>query len=172
MCQKKNKMESNAQPKKKLILSVFIILLAVIIVQTFIIINIVSSNRNQELKSNGEIVINADSIIETPYVDIVYHTEAVDSLKVKVDSDGQNSVTFLASVEDVKDIDLFTFYFDDTTNGDVIGVVKNKDQKKVEVSVVKNEFDESIGLNASDISRLLSTQETLLDTIISNMEFE
>lgn len=47
----------------------------------------------------------------------MYHTEAVDSLEVKVGSDEKKCVTFSAIIGDVKEIELFSFYFDNDNNG-------------------------------------------------------
>ncbi len=158
--------------RSNLILLIFIVLLCIVITVQTVSIIYLNSNDNLKIKSNDEIVINADYIVETPVVDLVYHTEAVDIIKVKTDDKEHNNVTFLANVGDLKDIELFTFYFNEHDKGDVIGIIKDKNNKQVQVSVFKNKFDSSVKLNTSDISRLLSTQEILMDTIISNMEFE
>ena len=93
-------------------------------------------------------------------------------MKVKINQDEPYDVTFLANVGEFKDIELFTFYFGEDTKGDIIGVIKDKNGEKINVSIEQKAFDSSMGLNKADISRLLSTQEDLIDTIISNMEFE
>ena len=168
-----NKSNDVKEKKHNKLFFTFIVLLCfVLIAQIVIIVKMMCINDDSDSKSQNEIVISADAVVETPMIDMVYHTEAVDGLKVKINQDEPYDVTFLANVGEFKDIELFTFYFGEDTKGDIIGVIKDKNGEKINVSIEQKAFDSSMGLNKADISRLLSTQEDLIDTIISNMEFE
>ena len=170
------------------LLNVLVVLLCVVVaVELGVILKtnkFVSNDTKEEVQSTQEVVEDAslDNItesksyevtlntIETSKINLVYDTEAVEMLKARVDQN--DAVTLLADIGEVKDIELFTIYFDDDSRGNAVGIAKDKNGTETKVSVEKNSFLTLDALNSSDISRLTSVQEDLLDMIFSNMVFE
>lgn len=169
-------MSSNITKKSNILLILFIVLLSVVLIFQIILLAVkiadskkdVSENNINNSETSQEMVIN---VVETSIVDLVYNMEAVDSLKVRVNSEAPYDVTFLADVGEMKSVELFTFYFNDD-NGNKIGIINGKNGEPVTVSLKKNTFDSLSGMDELSISRLADTQESLIDTIISCMEFE
>lgn len=174
--------------KQNKMLKVLVVLLCVVVaVELGVILKtnkFVSNDTKEEVQSTQEVVEDAslDNItesksyevtlntIETSKINLVYDTEAVEMLKARVDQN--DAVTLLADIGEVKDIELFTIYFDDDSRGNAVGIAKDKNGTETKVSVEKNSFLTLDALNSSDISRLTSVQEDLLDMIFSNMVFE
>lgn len=127
----------------------------------------VNIKKQTEETEVNEVVINA---IETPLVDFVYGFEMVDGLKVRYNSEEPYDVTFLADLGDIKNIEILKFYFDSDNKGTTIGIINDKNGQQVKVSVEQVKFDDSLGLDSNELTRLFSVQEELLDVIVSNFE--
>lgn len=103
--------------------------------------------------------------IATDAVDFTYGTLFADRVYAEVND---NDVSFFADVSECKNMKLFTI----EVNGDkenFIGTILDKNDQEVTVGLVQYPYEGSI--KAETASRLGRIRETLIDDIISNLQF-
>lgn len=167
---------SRVEKNNNLIKACIILLIIVVVMETIFVIKTLKKDESNNMMekelvvsdlAEKEVTINA---VKTPLVDFVYGFEAVDGLKVSYNSEEPYEVTFLADLGDVKNIEILKFYFDDDSRGIPIGIINDRNGQRVKVSVTQVKFDDSFGLDSTELTRVFSVQEELLDTIVSNFE--
>ena len=95
----------------------------------------------------------------------------VDALKVKYTETKPYKITFLADLGDTKDIELFSLNFDGD-KGSAVGKIKDKNGDLVKVNLEKNIFSTALGISESEVEKLTSAQEDIIDNVMAGMPIE
>lgn len=143
------------------------VFLIIIFVQCIIIFMYNSTGSLLEEKKDN--IVSLDNI-ETPIVDLIYHSSMVKCLKAIVSNTRPYEVTILADMDKATDIELLTFYFDEL-QGTYLGKIEDKKGNIVTVNVEKHNFNDWKNLSVSEIDRLVKTQGDLLDEIVANFPY-
>lgn len=165
------KKEPNKSKYRGRVCGVIICILSVIVIIQFTFIY--KFLKEQELgvyteeKQNNIIVLDC---IETPIIDLMYRSTAVNCLRAVVSDTEPYEVTILADLDKTTDIELLSFYFNREI-GTNLGKIKDEDGNIVTVSFEKYGFEDRSVLSESDIERLKMTQEDLLDDIVANLPY-
>ena len=110
-----------------------------------------------------------DIAISTPYVDLHYPENWLNYLKTEKNFDEENNVTFFASLDEKKDVELFTVHFNE--DGEIsLGVLNLEDERVyIAFSYAELKFDDTWTQN--DIDVVCAMQEQI-NYIIENLKEE
>lgn len=157
--------------KSKWLIVALAVACIVIGIQTVVIFGLMdrdvqADDQTASLSDTKEIALN---VIETPVVDLMYHTAQVDKLFARVENDELCNIGFFAVLENQSEVELFRIFFGGTT-GTKIGSIKDSNDKLVDVYIQNGTYD-SADLTAAEINTLDRTRMDLIDNILSNMHF-
>lgn len=160
--------KQNQQKHKVIFLVLVIFLTFVVIIQSILIISLKSTGDSSKSENIQNVLVNT---IETPVTDLVFNLAFVDNLRAEVTNVEPCSVILKTDINNNKDVELLTIYFDNNANGTVVGTFIDKNNNLVSLSVKKSNLTSSTALNEIEIEKLVNLQVDIVDSIVSNLEF-